>query len=47
MAERKVEEKTKVKREGLGESEERVERTVKDEFGDVTKEKTEKKIETD
>jgi hypothetical protein len=47
MSEREIEEKTKVKREGFGESEVKSERTVKDDFGTVSKEKTEKKVEID
>ena len=45
MSERKIEEKTKVKREGLGESEEKTETTVRDDFGNESKVKTERKVE--
>ena len=44
MSERKVEEKIKVKREGFEESEEKTERTERDDIGNETKVKTEKKI---
>jgi hypothetical protein len=47
MSEREIEEKTKVKREGFGESEEKTERTVRDDFGNESKVKTEKKVERD
>lgn len=46
MSEREIEEK-KVKREGLGESEEKTERTVRDDYGNESKVKTEKRTERD
>lgn len=46
MTEREIEEKTKVKR-GLNEAEEKTERTVRDDFGNESKVKTEKKVERD
>jgi hypothetical protein len=46
MSEREIEEK-KVKREGLGESEEKTEKSVRDEYGNESKVKTEKKVERD
>ena len=47
MSEREIEEKTKIKREGFGESEEETERTVRDDSGNESKVRTEKKVELD